>query len=209
MPTSNEKHGRMTLFIASKRIPLAACLICMVVAIRILVVLPERLDPQGASSSACVASSLAPARSVAGMDVTGYLTVCDSMFVHDSATYIYLHGQHERESPRSLVFRFFDDPYAGAPVIRWTSPSQLSISVESVDLVTKMVSSYQGIHIAYSIGREREQREMWNRQVLQLHRTIIDTGAAIVVLLLLTAWLWISIRREKRAGSSDAGSTHV
>ena len=50
---------------------------------------------------------------------------------------------------------------------------------------------------------------MWNRQVLQLHRTIINTGAAIVVLLLLTAWLWISIRREKRAGSSDAGSTHV
>jgi len=198
----------MTLLIASKRIALAVCLICTAVVIRILVVLPARLDPQGTSSSACIASSLAPARNGTGMEATGHLTVCDSMFVHDSATYIYLHGQHERESPRSLIFRFFDDPYAGAPVIKWISPSKLSISVESVDLVTKMVSSYEGIEMAYSIGREKEKREMWDRQVLQLHRTIIDTSAAAVVLILLTVWLLSSIWREKRAVSGDADSKH-
>jgi hypothetical protein len=196
----------MKLLFASKRIALAACLIGAAVVIRVLVVLPARLDPQGRSSSACIASSLAPAGNVAGMEATGHLTVCDSMFVHDSATYIYLHRQHERENPQSLVFRFFDDPYAAAPVVKWISPSQLSISVESVDLVTKMVSSYEGIEIVYSIGREKEQREMWDRQVLQLHRTIIDTSAAAVVLLLLTVWLWSSIRREKRSASSDADS---
>jgi hypothetical protein len=189
----------MGLSTTLKRIALAMCLLGVAVFVRLLFVLHDRLDPQGDSNGVCIASPLQPVTNDSGMEVTGHLTVCDSMFIHDSATYIYLHKRDEKESPRSLVFRFSDDPYVASPAIKWISPSQLAISVDSVDLVTKIVPYFAGVAIAYSIGREKEDREQWQQQVLDFKRMMVVGSVSIVVLLLLVVWLWLSIRSDKRA----------
>jgi hypothetical protein len=184
-----------------KRVALAGCLIAIALSVRMLVVLPDRLDPQAGSNGICMDSPQSPVTSGKEMEVTAHLTVCSGGFVHDSATYLYLHRVDEKESPRSLVFRFSNDPYAAPPTIKWINATQLAISVESVELVTKMVPSFEGVAITYSIGHENEARQEWQRQVLALKRTAVASAVFTLVLLLLAVWLWFSIRSEKRARS--------
>lgn len=196
----------MRLVTTLKCIALVTCLIGMAFSIRFLVVLLDRLDPQGDNNSICMASPLPPVANDSGMEVTGHQTVCDGWFVHDSAIYIYLHKHSEVESPRSLVFRFSDDPYVGPPIIKWVNPSQLAISVDSVELVTKMVPLFGGVAIAYSIGREKEDRVQWQRDVVRLKRMGVYSAEFTLVVLVLVVWLWFSIRRDKRARTGQTDS---
>ncbi|MFZ0007236.1 MAG: hypothetical protein WAK94_03255 [Steroidobacteraceae bacterium] len=187
-----------------KRVALVLCLIGMVISIRFLALLPDRLDPQGDSNGICTVSPVPPVASSNGMEVTAHLTVCSGGFVHDSATYVYLHKVDEKESPRSLVFRFSNDPYAAPPVIRWIDPSHLAISVDTVELVTKILPSFEGVAIAYSVGHEKGERGQWQQQVLAIKRAAVATAVLTLVLLLLSVWLWFSIRNDKRARTGHA-----
>lgn len=203
----NESHLADLTGMRLKCIALVLCLIGMSICIRMLVVLPDRLDPQGGSNSICINSPQSPVPGGNGMEVTAHLTVCSGGFVHDSATYIYLHRVDEKESPRSLVFRFSNDPYAAPPTIKWINSTQLAISVESVELVTKIVPSFEGVAITYSIGHEHEARQEWPQQVLALKRNAVGSAVFTVVLLLLAVWLCFSIRSHTRARTGHPGGS--
>ena len=180
-----------------KRIAFVLCLVIMFVFIRFFALLPDRLDPQGGGS--CAKSVYPTVTSGAGMEISGHLTVCDDL-IHDAgATYLYLHKSGEPESQGSLIFRFADDPSAGSPTVKWVSPSQLVISVESVEQVSKIVPSFDGISITYVIGRENEGRGEWPKQVRRIEITAVVVAVLTFASLLLVVWLWFSIRRDNLA----------
>lgn len=189
-----------------KAVALAICLVGIFVCVRFLVLLPDRLDPQGTSNSICAVAPLASVENGGGMEVTAHLTVCSGGFVHDSATYIYLHKKGEQETPERLVFRFSNDPYAGPPIVKWADPSHVTVSVDSVELVTKIVPSHQGVEIAYLIGREKGDRAQVQHELVGLKRTAIGSGVVALVLLVLAGWLGFSIRRDWRTRTGNPGS---
>jgi len=135
------------------------------------------------------------------MEVTAHFTVCSGGFVHDAATYVYLHKRGEQDSPRSLVFRYSNDQLA-PPNIKWADSSHLTVSVDSVELVTKMVPSFEGVSIAYLIGREQEGRGNWQQQQRFIKEVGVASAVLALSLLILAIWLSSLIRRDLRAGAT-------
>jgi hypothetical protein len=190
-----------------KRIAFVIGLVVLLGFIRFFAVLPDRLDPQGSGDGSCAHSAFPAVTSGTGMEISGHLTVCDDL-IHDvGATYLYLHKSGESESRQSLIFRFADDPHAGPPAAKWVNASQLVISVESVEQVSKAVPSFDGVSITYVVGREKEGREEWPKQVRRIESTAIVVAALMIALLLLMVWLWFSIRRDRRSRVGYASST--
>lgn len=177
---------------------LAICVIAIGLCVRMLLLLPARLDPQGDSNSICTPAPLPPVAGGNDMEVTAHLTVCSGGFVHDAATYVYLHKTGEQESPRSLMFRYSNDQLA-PPNIKWADSSHLTVSVDSLELVTKMVPSFEGVSIDYLIGREQEGRGNWQQQQRFIKEVGVVSTVFALFLLILAIWLSFLIRRDLRA----------
>ena len=110
-------------------------------------------DPEGEASSSCLREELPSMPNGRGKVITGHATFCDD-FVHDSAYYFYLHDDGERDSSASLFFRFGDGD-GNEPIIEWSGPSSVRVSVGKVSEVTKALDAISGVLISYDIGEKK------------------------------------------------------
>jgi hypothetical protein len=141
------------------------------------------LDSLGEDSDNCARGDVLSAPNGAGMVATAHTTSCDYFIIHgEETTFVYLHRLGEKDSKKSLVFRFYDsDSNDADPQMEWADSSNLRISVPAVWVVTKQVTSMNGVKISYSIGKEEMSRQELAR--LKVHdATILFAG-----LVLLTA----------------------
>ncbi len=182
---------------ALKYFALAICATCILAILPVLYLLPRQFDPQGRANGSCFVNALPVVANGAGMSVTGHHTICDNM-IHTSAIFVYLHKSGEPDSSRSLIFRYADDPLVAPPKIKWVNASTVSVSVGNVSQVTKQVSSLDGIHIVYSIGKEEFSREAWERSGYDLRLLEVGLFAATLTLLALCWFLVRSLRRSRR-----------
>jgi hypothetical protein len=142
------------------------------------------LDSLGEDSDNCARGDVSSVPNGAGMVATEHLTTCDYFMIHGEVrTFVYLHRVGEKDSAKSLVFRFYDSSSSSDvdPQMEWADSSNLRISVPAVWVVTKQVTSMNGVKISYSIVKEEMSREELAR--LRMHdATILFAG-----LVLLTA----------------------
>ena len=96
-----------------------------------------------------------------GMVATGHTTGCAiALLSTEFTTYVYVHKAGEKDSAKSLVFRFYESPgFFDGPKIAWSDDSNLHISVSEVGEVTKQLNSIDGVKISYSVGKEGFSRE--------------------------------------------------
>jgi hypothetical protein len=165
-----------------------------------LVALPGRLDPQGEVNRSCFSEALPSVPGVNGMLVSGHETYCDS-FIHDSATYVYLHRAGAKDGSGNLILRYGDHYGAASrsPVIQWTDASTLSVSLGRVGLITKMVSVVDGVRIVYSVAGEDYPRSDWAAHVHDEKVIALSVSAFELALLALCWRLIVAIRRRRRA----------
>ena len=177
---------------------LSFCAVAILTALPLLYLVSERLDPQGGSNSSCISEPLPPVSNGSGIIVSGHHTVCDNI-VHDSAIYLYLHKAGGADTPSSLIFRYADDPSTALPKMEWKDNNSVLISVGDVVQVTKLVESFDGINIRYSIGREQIPREAWGLNVRHLEYLFALLVAVLVTAVVSGAFLIKSIIRDRRA----------
>ena len=183
---------------------LAVCALCVVFTLFCFSRLPGAMDPQGGETASCVNEDIRPVSNDAGMIAAAHVTSCDN-FVHDRATYVYVHRSGTNDSRKSLVFRFGNADDTDSPAMTWIDKSTLHISIGHVSEVSKQISHIDGVEITYSIGKEdfpREDSARAGREVKHLAE-----GMSVVLLLLI--WVCVilvrSIVRERMAGDPAKG----
>jgi hypothetical protein len=141
------------------------------------------MDSLGEASDNCARGDLPSVPNGIGTVATAHSTSCDYFMIHgDETTFVYLHRLGEKDSAKSLLFRFYDSSSNDAdPHMEWADSSNLRISVPAVLVVTKQVTSMNGVKISYSIGKEEMSREEPAR--LRMH----DATILFACLVLLTA----------------------
>jgi hypothetical protein len=102
-------------------------------------------------------------------------------------------GRAVRMASSSLILRYDGGE---APKIRWASSSTLAISVGDVDDVTKMVPILDGIHIVYSVGREKFSRSDFIEEVQHLKIAAVCVLVFDLLLIIICRALIVSIRRR-------------
>jgi hypothetical protein len=199
---SGEGTRRHLLLSAVRYSALAVCAICILGILAFFCRLPTAMDPQGGESDGCINEELPAVSNGAGMVATGHETWCDDVFVHDGATYIYVHRSGKGESRKSLVFRFGNSVDYGVqyepPRLEWGDKSTLHISVGTVEDVTKQVNFIDGVRISYSIGKEEYLREDWDRSLEQLKHIAEGMLVALVALTCVCVILVRSIINARR-----------
>jgi len=138
------------------------------------------------------------------MVATAHETGCAIVLLStEFTTYVYVHKAGERDSAKSLVFRFddstesFDDPQ-----IVWSDNSNLHISIPEVGEVTKQLNSMDGVKISYSIGKEDFSGDE------DLRDTIHTREVLFVCLIILTGICFLtvrSIREQKHSHHQQEG----
>ena len=131
-----------------------------------------------------------------GMVATGHSTGCAIVLLStEFTTYVYVHKAGEKDSAKSLVFRFYESLEAFEdPKIVWTDNSNLHISISEVGEVTKQLNSVDGVKISYSIGKVDFSHE----ESLRLTRHYDEILLVWLVFLTLICALTIrSIRKQK------------
>lgn len=116
------------------------------------------MDPQGEENSNCHSMKLKSIPNKTGLIATAHNTVCD-VAGGNSAVYVYIHGQDQDDSRKSLVFRYSDKFDVPPPTIEWINDSSLRISVEAVSQVTKQLPRMGGVTITYEIGKQDYPQE--------------------------------------------------
>lgn len=143
------------------------------------------LDSLGEDSDNCARGDVSSVPNGAGMVATEHLTTCDYFMIHGEVrTFVYLHRVGEKDSAKSLVFRFYDSSSSSNdvdPQMEWADRSSLRISAPVVWVVTKQVTSMNGVKISYSIAKEEMSREELAK--LRMH----DATILFACLVLLTA----------------------
>jgi hypothetical protein len=155
----------------------------IIVLLRGLYIQLGPLDSLGEVSDNCARGDLPSVPNGAGMVATEHFTSCGYFIIHgEVTTFVYLHTVGEKDSAKSLVFRFYDSSSNDVdPQIEWADSSNLRISVPAVWVVTKQITSMNGVKISYSIGKEEMSRE--EPAKLRMH----DARILFACMLLLTA----------------------
>jgi hypothetical protein len=141
-----------------------------------------------------------------GMVATGHSTGCATVLLStEFTTYLYVHKAGEKDSAKSLVFRFHESPEVfDDPKIMWSGNANLHISISEVGEVTKQLSSMDGIKISYSIDKEDVSHKR------SLKDSIRQGAVLFVFLIFMTVICFVtvrSIRNQKREGHlNDAGN---
>jgi len=131
-----------------------------------------------------------------GMVATGHSTGCAIVLLStEFTTYVYVHKAGEKDSAKSLVFRFYESlEFFDDPKIVWSDDSNLHISISEVGEVTKQLNSMDGVKISYSIGKEDFSHE----ESLKLARHYDKILLVLLVFLTLICALTVrSIRKQK------------
>lgn len=165
---------------------LAVLLVLVAVFLTLLFFLlsvPRKLDPQGEAVFGCHVDEFSPIPNGQGLVVTGHATGCDN-FIHDSAVYLYLHGENERPGSEALIFRYADEGIE-VPVVTWINDSELSISIGKVVLISKIIDHARGVKIDYTIGKELYPGESWNEEIRKTKRF----GAILFGLLIIIGYV--------------------
>jgi len=156
------------------------------------------LDSLGETSGDCdVRNDFPSTPNGTGIVATGHSTGCAiALLSTQFTTYVYVHRAGEKDSPKSLVFRFFNsDENFDDPHIVWTDNSNVHISIPEVGEVTKHLTSIDGVKISYAIGKEEFSREEDRKY------TIMLAAGLFVLLIFLTGSCFLtvrSIRKQKR-----------
>jgi hypothetical protein len=95
-----------------------------------------------------------------GMVATGHSTGCTiALLSTEFTSYVYVHKAGEKDSAKSLVFRFYESPeFFDYPKIVWSDDSNLHISISEVAEVTKQLNFIDAVKISYSVGKEAFSR---------------------------------------------------
>jgi hypothetical protein len=146
-------------------------------------------DSLGEASDNCARGDLPSVPSGSGMVATAHFTSCTYGFAHGAeTTYVYVHKTGEKDSRKSLVFRFDNGGNLDEPQITWSDNLSLHISVGAVGEVTKQIASKDGVKISYSIGKEDMSRE--ESLSIRMH----DAKILFVCLVLLTGICVLAVR---------------
>jgi hypothetical protein len=181
-----------------KYFTLVTCVISVVVTLIYLFYLPEALDPQGRGDNGCFTVALPSIPNNNGLVASGHNRICDD-YVHFSDTYVYLRHVDGKDDRGSLIFRYTDDSLSGPLVIRWLSRSVLSVSIDGVMQITKLVSYSNGVRIVYSVGREKYSQDQWVSYVRDLKLIAVGAIVVDVILFILYRRLSSSLHRKRHA----------
>jgi hypothetical protein len=153
-------------------------------------------DSLGEASDKCARGDLPSVPNGSGMLATAHFTSCSYGLAHGAeTTYVYVHKTGEKDSRKSLVFRFDNGDNIDSPQITWSDDLNLRISVPAVGEVTKQIASKDGVKISYSIGKEDMSREESLR--IRMH----DGEILFVCLVFLTGICVLTVRsilRQKK-----------
>lgn len=140
---------------------LTASIVGITVVLLLLFRLLSPLDSLGQTDKSCDAREEIPSvPNGTGLVATGHSTGCAiALLSTEFTTYVYVHKAGDKDSAKSLVFRFYESPSFDGPKIVWGDDSNLHISVSEVGEVTKQLNSMDGVKISYSVGKEAFSRE--------------------------------------------------
>jgi hypothetical protein len=141
---------------------LTASIVGIAVVLLLLFRFFSPLDSLGQTNERCDARGDFPSvPNGTGMVATGHSTGCAiALLSTEFTTYVYVHKAGEKDSAKSLVFRFYESPkFFDDPKIVWSDDSNLHISVSEVGEITKQLNSMDGVKISYSVGKEAFSRE--------------------------------------------------
>jgi hypothetical protein len=141
---------------------LTASIVGIAVVLLLLFRFFSPLDSLGQTDESCDTRGEFPSvPNGTGMVATGHSTGCAiALLSTEFTTYVYVHKAGEKDSAKSVVFRFYESPgFFDGPKIVWSDDSNLHISVSEVGEITKQLNSMDGVKISYSVGKEVFSRE--------------------------------------------------
>jgi len=180
---------------------LVVSLIGVVPALFGLYVAIRPVDSLGLADKNCATEIFPPVPNGEGMVATAHETSCDYAPVHgDDTTYVYIHRAEERDSAKSLVFRFENIPNGESgqsPRLLWSDNLTLHISVSQVGEITKQLASLGQLRISYSIGRENTPAG--SSQRFKVH--IAEASFGLLIFMIGIFILTVRSLRKERAAS--------
>jgi hypothetical protein len=156
------------------------------------------VDSLGDTNEDCIKTDLLSAENGAGIVATAHVTDCTFGLAHGAETiYVYLHRLGEKDSSKSLVFRFDNIKSWDRPHVKWINSTNLHISIREVGEISKQITSLGDIKIFYSIDQldisAEESSRLTKHDALMLCAWLVLLTSVFVLAL-------ISIRGQKASG---------
>ena len=120
------------------------------VALTFGVYLWSNSDSHGDTNSSCDKFDEPSIASGKGMTVSAHTTACTTIG-SSVVSYVYIHPSNQRPTADNLVFRYSQNGGSDSLKVEWIDEGRVALQVEGVSHISKILTTYGSIAIAYRL----------------------------------------------------------